>query len=58
MHCKSDEIVPDSHAYQLKDAYPRAELVLFDGCSHAELYRDYPEKYLATVLGFLSDKWV
>jgi fermentation-respiration switch protein FrsA (DUF1100 family) len=57
MHCKCDEIVPESHAYQLKDAYPKAELVLFENCSHAELFRDHPEKYLEILLRFFNQAW-
>jgi alpha-beta hydrolase superfamily lysophospholipase len=57
LHCKCDDMVPVSHAYQLKEAYPEAELVLFENCSHAEIFRDRPEEYLRVLLSFLMDQW-
>jgi dipeptidyl aminopeptidase/acylaminoacyl peptidase len=34
------------------------ELVIFENCDHAELYRDDSEKYLETVVSFLKEKWI
>jgi pimeloyl-ACP methyl ester carboxylesterase len=55
MHSESDEVIPVDHAHQMAEAVPSAELVLFENCQHAELYRDAPEKYLGILILFLSD---
>ena len=57
MHCENDEQVDVQHAKQLAEAVPKATLVLFKKCEHAELFRDQPEKYLDALLPFLSETW-
>jgi len=57
LHSTTDEVIPVSHAKRLAEAAPQAELVLFEGCDHAELFRDCPQSYLDAVLKFLKDKW-
>ncbi len=54
-HCENDEKVDIQQAYQLFNAVPEAKLVIFNDCSHAELYRDHPEKYLDALLPFLNE---
>lgn len=56
-HCENDEKVDIQQAYQLSNAVPEAKLVIFNDCSHAELYRDHPEKYLDSLLPFLNETW-
>jgi len=58
MHSTSDEKIDIEQAKQLAEAVPSVELVVFEGCDHAELYRDAPEKYLETVITFLKEKWI
>ncbi|MFW5714233.1 MAG: alpha/beta hydrolase [Brevefilum sp.] len=53
LHSRTDETVPVSHGVQLAEAATEGELVLFDGCEHAELFRDNHEKYLDTLVQFL-----
>lgn len=57
LHSRTDEIIDVGHAYQLKEAVPEADLVLFEDCDHAELFRDSPEAYLAALIPFLQDQW-
>lgn len=58
MHCKEDEDVDISHAHWLARAVPDATLAIFDGCSHAEIYRDRPKEYLEALLPFLLQPWI
>ncbi len=58
MHSWSDETVDVQHAYALKNAVPQAELVIFNDCEHAELFRDDPKAYLATLVPFFQEHWV
>lgn len=58
MHSWSDETVDVQHAYALKNAVPQAELVIFNDCEHAELFRDDPKAYLAALVPFLQEHWV
>jgi len=57
MHCLVDQKVDVSHAERLYDAAPKAVYVLYDTCSHAELYRDHPIKYIEAVVPFLQQAW-
>ncbi len=57
MHSSSDELIDKAHAQQLVKVAPSARLVIFEGCDHAELYRDAPEKYLNTLIPFLKNEW-
>ncbi|MFN2302339.1 MAG: alpha/beta hydrolase [Anaerolineales bacterium] len=57
MHCQVDKDVDVSHAHRLKESVPNAKLVLFDDCSHAEIYRDHPQEYLEVLLTFLQKAW-
>lgn len=57
LHSKSDEMIPVSHAQRLAGAVPGAELVLLDGCDHAELFRDCPQTYLDAVETFFETRW-
>lgn len=57
MHSSSDEIIDETHAHRMAEAAPSAKLVIFEGCDHAELYRDAPEKYLETLIPFLRNEW-
>jgi pimeloyl-ACP methyl ester carboxylesterase len=54
IHCRSDETIDPSHAEQLKAALPSAQLSYFDGCEHAEIYRDFPQAYEELLIGFLG----
>jgi uncharacterized protein len=54
LHSRVDEKVDIAHAYVIKDAVPEVKLVIFEGCNHAELFRDQPEKYLDVLLDFLK----
>jgi alpha-beta hydrolase superfamily lysophospholipase len=58
LHSRSDETVPVEHGLQLAEATPQGKLVLFDGCDHAELFRDAPEQYLQALDYFLNEMWV
>jgi dipeptidyl aminopeptidase/acylaminoacyl peptidase len=58
MHSTSDEIIDIEQAKSLAEAVPSVELVIFEDCDHAELYRDASEKYLEIVLSFLKEKWI
>ncbi|HAF48356.1 MAG TPA: dipeptidyl aminopeptidase [Anaerolineaceae bacterium] len=58
MHSTSDEIIDIEQAKSLAEAVPSVELVIFENCDHAELYRDDSEKYLETVVSFLKEKWI
>lgn len=58
LHSKDDEMVDWGHAAGLKAAVPVAELVNFEKCNHAELFRDRPEEYLEALLSFLREAWV
>jgi len=40
LHSKTDEMIPVSHAHRLAAAVPHAQLLIFNNCSHAELFRD------------------
>jgi len=57
LHSQVDEKVDVAHAHVIKKAVPEVELVIFEDCNHAELYRDSPEDYLAVVIPFLREKW-
>ena len=57
LHSKTDEMIPVSHAQRSAAGVPAADLVLFESCSHAELFRDYPQIYLDTILTFFKVKW-
>jgi fermentation-respiration switch protein FrsA (DUF1100 family) len=57
MHSSSDEMIDISHAHEMANAASSARLVIFDGCDHAELFRDAPEKYLEMVISFLGSTW-
>lgn len=57
LHSNSDEVVDSSHARTLKAALPSGVLTLFEGCSHAELYRDCPDEYLNVLTQFLKATW-
>lgn len=57
LHSRSDEVIDVSHALQLRDAAPHATLVLLNGCSHAELYRDSPQEYLDATLTLFKGGW-
>ena len=56
LHSKDDEVIPVSHAHKLAEAEPHAQLVLFDNCDHAEIFRDEPEKYLQALIPFLQNQ--
>ncbi len=58
LHSQVDEIVDVSHARALKEAVPEAELVVFEDCSHAELFRDRPEEYLQAMTTFFKEQWI
>lgn len=58
LHSQADEVVDVSHAHALKKAVPNAELVVFEECSHAELFRDNPEEYLKALMTFFMQQWV
>ena len=58
VHSQSDETVPVLHGKQLAEAAPHGELVLFENCDHAELFRDSPDHYLHAMDHFLDDMWV
>jgi alpha-beta hydrolase superfamily lysophospholipase len=58
LHCTADEDVDISHAYGLARAVPDATLAIFDGCSHAEIYRDRSKEYLEALLPFLKQPWI
>jgi fermentation-respiration switch protein FrsA (DUF1100 family) len=58
MHCKADEEVDVSHAHRLAQAAPDATLVTFDGCSHAEIYRDHPGAYYDALISFIEQTWI
>jgi len=55
LHCSVDEIVGFGQAELIKEAIPQAELIVFDDCSHAELYRDYPQEYLDATVALFQD---
>jgi pimeloyl-ACP methyl ester carboxylesterase len=55
IHCTSDELIGMWHPQALVEAAPSAETAFFDACSHAEIYRDYPEDYKAVVIPFLEN---
>lgn len=54
LHSRDDQTVEVGQAYQLKKAATAAELVLFDGCEHAEIYRDEPGRYWEVVSELLN----
>ena len=58
LHSQSDEMVPLVHGVQLAEAAPDGELVLFEDCDHAELFRDSPGLYLEALDHFLDEMWV
>ena len=58
LHSQADEVVDVSHAHALKAAVPEAELVVFENCSHAELFRDQPVEYLLALDAFLQKQWL
>jgi uncharacterized protein len=57
LHSQVDEKVDVAHAHIIKDAVPEVELVIFEDCNHAELFRDRPEDYLAALIPFVQEKW-
>lgn len=57
MHSRDDEMVAFRHAEKLSEAVPSAGFVEFEKCSHAEIFRDAPQKYLDAVLNFLQNYW-
>ena len=57
LHCKADQTADISHAAHLAEAVPHAHLVAFNGCEHAEIYRDRPHEYLEALLPFLNQHW-
>ncbi len=57
LHSQSDETVPVTHGIQLAEAAHQGEVMLFEGCEHAELFRDAPEKYLQALDHFLDKMW-
>ena len=57
LHSQVDEKVDVAHAHVIKDAVPEVKLVIFEGCNHAELFRDNPQGYLAAVIPFLQENW-
>jgi uncharacterized protein len=57
LHSQVDEKVDVAHAHVIKDAVPDIKLVIFEGCNHAELFRDCPKDYLAALIPFLREKW-
>jgi fermentation-respiration switch protein FrsA (DUF1100 family) len=57
LHSQDDEQVDMAHAHVIKGAVPEVELVIFEDCNHAELFRDSPEDYLAALIPFLRQKW-
>jgi uncharacterized protein len=57
LHSQVDEKVDVAHAHVIKDAVPEVERLIFEGCNHAELFRDRPEDYLAVVIPFLQERW-
>jgi uncharacterized protein len=58
LHSQTDEKVDVAHAHAIKDAVPEVDLVIFEDCNHAELFRDQPEKYLDALITFLQDRWM
>jgi len=58
LHSQADQDVDAAHAQEIKNAVPEVEMVIFDNCSHAELFRDEPEKYLDVLLFFLKYHWM
>lgn len=58
LHSRSDETVPVTHGIQLAEAAPLGELILFEDCDHAELFRDSPALYLEALDHFLQEMWV
>jgi uncharacterized protein len=58
LHSRSDATVPVSHGVQMAEAAPKGELVLFEDCDHAELFRDAAELYLEALDHFLREMWV
>jgi alpha-beta hydrolase superfamily lysophospholipase len=57
LHSQADQDVDVAHALAIKNAIPEVDLVIFEDCSHAELFRDKPEDYLAALIPFLRKKW-
>jgi len=57
LHSETDEMIPVKHAQRLAAAVPHAKLVLFDNCSHAELFRDCPKAYLDAIIPFFRELW-
>lgn len=57
LHSQDDEKVDVAHAHAFKDAVTEIELVIFDDCNHAELFRDQPEKYVEALIGFIKNRW-
>jgi pimeloyl-ACP methyl ester carboxylesterase len=55
LHCTVDEMVPMMHPETLLTVVPYAETAFFDDCSHAELFRDYPDEYKALVIPFFDE---
>jgi len=58
LHSQVDEKVDVAHAHVIKNAVPEVELVFFEGCNHAELFRDDPKGYLEALILFLRDRWM
>lgn len=53
LHSQTDESVPVANGIQLSESAHEGNLVLFEDCDHAELFRDAPEKYLEALLPFV-----
>ena len=54
---KQDALIPVAYAAGLAAAFPRAELVVLDGCGHVPM-ADCPEAFDRVVIPFLSARGV
>ena len=52
---KGNEVYSQKTAQKLKKYYPETQIKCFDGYKHAELAVYEPDKWLGTVLAFLSE---
>lgn len=58
IQCTTDEIIKDIDlAYQLAASLSYTVMETFDQCEHADIYRDYPERYSGIVTSFLEANW-
>jgi alpha-beta hydrolase superfamily lysophospholipase len=57
IHSKTDELVPEQQAEQLRAAYPQAEAWILDGPEHARSFNAYPQEYSQRVNAFF-DKYL